>query len=196
VTGNTKVIIHGRHLDYSLGGIYCRFGATIVSARIIKQGESIVCYTPESDAGATSVDLALSLNNRENFHVKATFRYLPTDFDIRAVEPVAQDYLAVRTVSVRAAADLPFDRTKVAFCKFMFTDKVDYVTIGRVVSPDLVFCDAREHFNYDEAAKLALSFNGQQYHTPATTLKFFNDDRRRFNMTQFTEARYGDILAL
>lgn len=83
-----------------------------------------------------------------------------------------------------------------AFCKFMFTDKVDYVTIGNVVSTDLVYCDARGHFNYDEAAKLALSFNGQQYHTPVTTLKFFNDDRRRFNMTQFTDARYGDILAL
>ena len=46
------------------------------------------------------------------------------------------------------------------YCKFIFTDRVDYITIGRIVSTDLVYCDPREHFNYDEAAKLALSFNG------------------------------------
>ena len=105
------------------------------------------------------MDLALSLNNKENFHVKATFRYLPIDLDIKSVEPVAQDFLALRTLSIRAA-NLPFERTRVVYCKFIFTDRVDYITIGRIVSTDLVYCDPREHFNYDEAAKLALSFNG------------------------------------
>jgi hypothetical protein len=35
-TGNTKVIIHGSNLDISLGGIYCKFGESIVQATIIK----------------------------------------------------------------------------------------------------------------------------------------------------------------
>jgi hypothetical protein len=70
------VILHGTNLDYSFGGIFCKFGDSIVEAEIIRQGMTVVCYTPPQDEPQV-VDVMISLNNKENFHASNSFVYLP-----------------------------------------------------------------------------------------------------------------------
>ena len=42
------MLVHGSNFDSSLGGIYCRFGANVVLAKVIDSDRIVQCITPEA----------------------------------------------------------------------------------------------------------------------------------------------------
>lgn len=63
IAGQTSVILNGRNLDVSLGGIYCKFNERIVTAYLISEEDMIICRTP-AQTQVGNVTVAISLNNK------------------------------------------------------------------------------------------------------------------------------------
>mmetsp|Transcript_28699 Transcript_28699/g.27687 ORF Transcript_28699/g.27687 Transcript_28699/m.27687 type:complete len:776 (-) Transcript_28699:2828-5155(-) len=173
VTGGIDVYITGKHLDFSYGGIYCKFGTYVVQATVVRINELVKCETPPAPILTTNNvgPFSLSIDNNYFFtdaeDSTLDFFFLLVPPTVTSITPLVQSVWGGNMISIEGT-DFPLEQS--VSCRFTFSETSgENVDIkGFVESDTLIKCWSPRYLGVDQQVELSLSFNDMDFYQVST----------------------------